>query len=97
MSSDSRDDQRAVRVRVSGDVQGVFFRASTRDRAQERDVSGWVRNDPEGTVTAVLEGAPEDVDALVEWMREGPPRAQVEQVDVTPTEPDGRDGFHVEH
>lgn len=84
-----------VRVVVSGDVQGVFFRDSCRREAQSRGVGGWVRNTAEGTVEAELEGAQADVDALVAWCRHGPPRASVAGVEVDRLEPTGSSGFDV--
>jgi acylphosphatase len=80
-------------VIVSGRVQGVFFRARCRDEARSADVSGWVSNEPDGTVHAVFEGEPEAVDALVEWCRHGPPQAVVTDVEVTEEEPRGEQGF----
>ena len=86
----------ATRVTVHGRVQGVFFRASTRDLAQRLGVTGWVRNDPEGTVTAHLEGA--DTDRVVAWMREGgPDAARVTDVDTTTVADEGHEGFRVRH
>ena len=66
--------QQQVRVRavVHGRVQGVFFRDTLRSRAQQRGVSGWARNRPDGTVEAVFEGPREDVSSLVELCRRGP-------------------------
>jgi acylphosphatase len=70
------------RVTVYGRVQGVFFRDSLRERAQADGVSGWVRNCPDGSVEAVLEGPAEAVERVVQFARTGPPRAEVESVDV---------------
>lgn len=90
------DDRRAVRVVVHGHVQGVFFRASTADRAGQHDVAGWVRNDPGGTVTAHLQGDPDDVEAVLGWIRDGGPRrAAVQRVDVEDVPAQPRDGFEV--
>ncbi|OPY10587.1 MAG: Acylphosphatase [Syntrophaceae bacterium PtaB.Bin038] len=72
-----------VRVIVAGAVQGVFFRARTRNEAIRNSVRGWVRNLPDGRVEAVFEGQPEDVDRLVEWCRIGPSHAFVDHVEVT--------------
>ncbi len=69
-------------VVVSGRVQGVFFRSETQDEANRRNVSGWVRNLPDGRVEAVFEGEKEDVDRLIEFCRRGPPGARVSRVDV---------------
>jgi acylphosphatase len=69
-------------VLVSGKVQGVFFRSSTKDKAEELGISGWVRNLPDGRVEAVLEGEKEEVDKMVEWCRKGPEHARVTGVEV---------------
>ena len=84
-----------VRVRAAGRVQGVFFRDSVRREVGRHDVAGWVRNCPDGTVEAVFEGAPGAVDALVDFCRGGPGRADVEQVEVAEEEPEGLEGFEV--
>lgn len=83
------------RVSVSGQVQGVFYRAWTRAQAEAAGVAGWVRNLPDGRVEAVLEGEPAAVARLLEAMRRGPPRARVAQVDVREEPPTGESGFHV--
>jgi len=70
------------RVLVRGRVQGVGFRYSCAIEAQAHNVGGWVRNRPDGAVEALFEGAEPDVDALVEWMRIGPPWARVRSVEV---------------
>jgi acylphosphatase len=83
------------RIIVHGRVQGVFFRDTARRMAQSRGVAGWVRNTPEGTVEAVLEGEPDAVEELVRWCREGPRGAGVERVDVIEEEPEGLEGFRI--
>ena len=88
-------DRIARRVRIHGEVQGVFFRDSTQREASSRGVSGWVRNCPDGTVEAWFEGAPDDVEALVAWARSGPSRAAVERVDVDEAEPERLGSFDV--
>ncbi|MBW3659635.1 MAG: acylphosphatase [Actinobacteria bacterium] len=86
----------AKRVVVSGKVQGVFFRASTRRCASEHGVTGWVRNDPDGTVTAHLEGDPDGVHGVLGWIRAGgPPAARVDDVTVADAEESGATGFQV--
>ena len=77
------------RVVVRGEVQGVFFRDSTRSEARSRGVSGWVRNCSDGSVEAVFEGPADAVEALVEWCRSGSSRATVEDVEVFEEEPSG--------
>ena len=84
-----------VRVRARGLVQGVFFRAETRSRAESLGLAGWVRNAPDGSVEAVFEGDSDRVDSMVEWCRRGPSGAHVEELEVTPEEPAGEPGFQV--
>ncbi|MFB6281371.1 MAG: acylphosphatase [Haloferacaceae archaeon] len=82
-------------VHVSGRVQGVYYRANTRDAARDAGVDGWVRNLDDGRVEAVFEGPREAVERMVEWCHEGSPAARVEDVEVTYEEPRGEDGFRV--
>ncbi len=70
------------RVIVHGIVQGVFFRASTRDEARRLGVGGWVRNLPDGTVEALFEGETKKVEEIVGWCHTGPPGARVTRVEV---------------
>jgi acylphosphatase len=81
-----------IHCRVSGRVQGVYFRASTQETARGLGLAGWVRNLPDGRVELVAEGAPEAVDRLVTWLQEGPPAARVERVDVEVEVPAGAGG-----
>lgn len=67
---------------ISGRVQGVAYRASMAREAQMLGVSGWVRNRSDGSVEAVVAGTPEQVAAMMNWARHGPPAAQVEHVAV---------------
>lgn len=84
------------RVIVRGEVQGVFFRDSTRKEAESRGVAGWVRNRDDGSVEAVFEGPEDAVEAMVDWCRSGPSRADVEDMDVSlEGDPDGLEGFEV--
>lgn len=81
------------RVTITGHVQGVFFRASLRDRARSAGVAGWARNLPDGAVEAVLEGEPDAVERVLAFAREGPRGAEVRDVRVEAHEPEGLDGF----
>jgi len=74
--------KRRAHVYVSGKVQGVFFRATTRDEARNRGVTGWVRNLPDGRVEAVFEGEEEDVRGMVKFCHEGSRAARVDEVEV---------------
>ena len=83
------------RVLVKGHVQGVFFRDSCRREAEDRGVAGWVTNRSDGAVEAVFEGAPDAVEALVEWCRSGPGGADVEDAATSDERPEGLSGFEV--
>jgi acylphosphatase len=83
-------------VRVSGQVQGVFFRDSTRQKAEELGLAGWVRNVSGGQVEALFEGPSEKVEEMVRWCEEGPQRASVENVDTDFENAEGDlEGFEV--
>ena len=84
---------KAVRVRIEGRVQGVWFRAWTAEEAKSRGLRGWVRNRPDGTVEAVFAGTPEAVDDMVQACWKGPPLAQVRKVTVAAAEDPGGRGF----
>jgi len=83
------------RVIVRGRVQGVFFRASIRERAEAHGVAGWVRNRPDGAVEAAFEGPRDSVEALMRFAETGPPHARVEAVETVEEEPTGETGFRV--
>lgn len=83
------------RLTVHGRVQGVGFRYAVARAAASRDVAGWVRNRPDGTVEALLEGEPAAVESLVRLCREGPRGAEVEAVDVAEEEPEGLGRFEI--
>jgi len=82
-------------VTVRGLVQGVFFRDSCRQVAGEHGVSGWVSNEPDGSVRAHLEGPAPAVDLLVRWMHDGPRHASVDTVEVRDADLTGATGFSV--
>ncbi len=91
----SQDKERA-HVRISGQVQGVFFRDSTRQKAEELNLAGWVKNLPDGRVEAVFEGPPDEVKKMLRWCEEGPQQATVENVDTDIEDPGGDlSGFEV--
>ncbi len=72
-----------VRVRVFGVVQGVGFRDFVRRTAASAQLSGWVRNAEDGSVEALLDGAPSEIDHAVQMLRRGPPAASVERCEVS--------------
>ena len=83
------------RLVVFGQVQGVFFRDSTRRAAQDEGVSGWAANRRDGSVEVVLEGRPPAVETVVEFCRRGPARARVDRVDEREEPPEGLTGFAI--
>lgn len=83
------------RVLVSGRVQGVWFRDSCRRTAVEYGIRGWVRNLSDGRVEAVFEGTEATVTSMVDWMMEGPPRAEVTAVEVIEEDPLGDPDFRI--
>ncbi|QZP38645.1 acylphosphatase [Halobaculum magnesiiphilum] len=93
--SDEAEDRTRAHVFVSGRVQGVFYRANTRDAARDRGVDGWVRNLDDGRVEAVFEGPRDAVEGMVEWCHTGRPSAVVEDVDAEYEEPEGERGFTI--
>lgn len=70
-------------VLISGHVQGVFFRANTCRQARALDLTGWVRNLPDGRVESVFEGNEKQAEAMLAWCNTGTPPARVDRVDVT--------------
>lgn len=78
----------AYKVVISGNVQGVSFRASMRDAALRRGVQGWVRNTDDGLVEAVVQGDEASVEKLLEWAKVGPRGARVASVKREPLEND---------
>ena len=70
------------RLRIHGRVQGVWYRESMRREAERLNVAGWVRNAPDGSVEAVVQGSAAAVDALIQWARSGPPLARVERIEL---------------
>ncbi len=70
-------------VRIAGRVQGVYYRASTQQQAAQMGITGFVRNEPDGTVYAEIEGTPAQCQQLIDWCWQGPEHARVEEVSVT--------------
>ena len=84
-------------VRVTGRVQGVFFRAWTQQQANSLEIKGWVRNCPDGSVEAHLEGEQWAVQRFIDFLRQGPPSVFIEQVTDTEAEFPRSDAFEVRH
>ena len=71
-----------VRIKVYGQVQGVFFRHTAKGEAEKLGLTGWIKNNSDGFVEALAEGSRENLEKFVEWCKKGPPAAEVEKVDV---------------
>lgn len=87
----------SIEVTVSGRVQGVFYRAATQEKARELGIRGWVRNEPDGSVHALLQHESQDVlERMLNWMKHGPDRAAVNGVEPRPvTDAKLYDGFEI--
>lgn len=81
-------DIERAHVYVSGNVQGVFFRGSARRKAQELGLNGWIKNLPDGRVEALFEGASDAVREMLDWCKEGPAYADVEDVEAEREQPE---------
>ncbi len=86
---------KAVRLRIEGIVHGVSFRSSMARLATDLGVRGWVRNLPDGSVEAFLEGDERDVKRVLDWARSGPPRARVDRLLVEATAPRNHRDFRI--
>ena len=87
---------KTVSIIVSGKVQGVWYRQSTKEKATELGVTGNVRNQPDGSVAIVATGLSNQLDQFIEWCHQGPPRAQVTHVEVTELPLQSFDRFMIE-
>lgn len=85
--------ERCVHLKITGRVQGVWFRGWTQQQATSLNVRGWVRNRTDGSVEAVFVGAIDNVEELIERCRSGPPLARVDHVDIAETVDEGFVGF----
>jgi acylphosphatase len=89
------DTVKRVRVLIKGKVQGVGFRASTRRRAKNLELAGWVKNLDSGEVEAVFEGSKESINEMLDWCKKGPSLAKVVDVKVEDEEPEVLESFEV--
>jgi acylphosphatase len=78
-------------VIISGRVQGVWFRASAKQKAEQLGIKGWIRNTSDGSVEAVFEGEEKSVNEMIEWCNHGPPLSKIENVEIEKKNP--TDGF----
>lgn len=70
-------------ITIKGRVQGVFFRANAKEMAEKLNLSGWIKNESDGTVSACVQGEKANIQAFIDWCHQGPPPARVESVQVT--------------
>lgn len=89
--------QVAYHFRCIGKVQGVFYRASAKERAQILGVKGWVKNESNGNVTILAEGEEQSVMNLYHWCQQGPLLARVDEVIMTNVQVEGFDEFEVRY
>jgi acylphosphatase len=85
-----------VSIRVYGRVQGVFFRASTKEMAEQLGIHGSVRNVRDGSVAIEAEGDEEAIEKFIKWCQNGPELAMVDRLDVTEKEMESINGFSIE-
>lgn len=89
----TQGSQKRAHVYISGQVQGVGYRMTTTQKAQQAGVNGWVKNLADGRVEAVFEGEADAVKTMVQWCHEGPVSATVDEVEVLAESPEGLRGF----
>jgi acylphosphatase len=87
--------QKHVDIVITGSVHGVGYRYAAWKKARELKLSGWVRNEPDGSVRAVAEGTPEKVAAFIDWCRQGSMLARVKKVDVLTGDIEGYQSFEI--
>lgn len=85
------------RVKVKGKVQGVFYRSSAQAKAKELGLSGWVQNEEDGSVLMEVQGEEAKLEKMLEWCRQGPGAAEVNDVEQQEVEPKGQNGFEIRH
>jgi acylphosphatase len=83
------------RIQIKGKVQGVFFRKSTQEKALQLGITGWVQNEPDGSVLTEIEGTAEAIAQMEQWLHQGPERARVEEVMIVEGEVKGYEDFQV--
>ena len=78
----------AKHIIISGKVQGVFFRKNTKQKAVEFKINGWVKNTPDDKVEIFAQGVEENLNTFIDWCKQGPPKADVENIEVKDAKPD---------
>lgn len=85
----------AINLRVTGSVQGVFYRATTQEKAKELNLNGWVKNCPDGAVEIFAEGADDALTEFTNWCHHGPDTAEVDGVEIKEVDEQGTEGFEI--
>lgn len=93
----TEENRERAHVFISGKVQGVFYRANTKEMATQMEIDGWVKNLNDGRVEAVFEGGRNDIEKMIDWCWEGSPQANVEDIDVSWEDPKDIDGFEIQY
>ena len=97
MSSEETSAAIALTGLVKGRVQGVFFRAETRNRARQLGLAGWVKNTPDGDVSLLIAGPPLAIASMREWLSAGPPLARVDSLELTECTVPEIEGFEIRY
>ena len=91
-----KENKQHKNIQVVGKVQGVFYRDSAQKKAQELGLSGFVRNEPDGSVHIEVEGTPGAIVTFIDWCRQGPPKASVTDVTVSEGPLQSYSGFEIQ-
>lgn len=86
-----------VNIHVSGRVQGVFYRTSTKDKALELGIKGWIMNKPDGSVYIEAEADESVLDQFIEWCKKGPMMARIDNINVSHQSTEGFSSFEVRY
>ena len=86
---------KAFSARITGKVQGVFFRQSSKEKALSLGLTGFVQNEADGSVFLIAEGVDEPLQSLKDWCRHGPPLSRVESIEIVDVDPSGIKGFQI--
>ncbi|MDB5209085.1 MAG: hypothetical protein JWR72_4160 [Flavisolibacter sp.] len=84
---------KTIHLLIKGKVQGVFYRATAKEKASGLKLSGWIKNTRDGHVEAVASGEEDDLQSFIAWCKKGPPGAQVKSVEITETQEKFTEGF----
>lgn len=90
-------NMKRAHIIIYGRVQGVWFRAHTKEMADKLGIKGWVRNLPDGSVEAVFEGDEKSIEEMIRWCHHGPPLARVDRAEIKYEEPKGERNFEIRY